>query len=108
MSNRNPMNSSNLSEHSFQFLLLHDADNVLVLRQPVAAGETVQVAGSKVTVSADFGVGHKLARQPIRKGEPVLKYGAPIGRAMEDIATGEHVHLHNLASAYTKIEDMDA
>lgn len=42
--------------------------------------------------------GHKVALHSIRKGEPVIKYGFPIGRATQDIAEGEWVHSHNLAT----------
>lgn len=48
------------------------------------------------------GLGHKLACAPIRPGETVVKYGAPIGRATRDIAFGAHVHTHNIASTYTR------
>lgn len=40
--------------------------------------------------------GHKYALRDIRAGEPVIKYGSPIGHATQDIAKGEHVHSHNL------------
>ncbi|MBQ7975649.1 MAG: altronate dehydratase [Clostridia bacterium] len=40
--------------------------------------------------------GHKYALRDIKKGENVIKYGNPIGRATEDIKAGEHVHSHNL------------
>ena len=33
-----------------------------------------------------------------RAGEDVVKYGMPIGHATRDIAVGEHVHVHNLAT----------
>ena len=42
--------------------------------------------------------GHKYARRPIASGENVIKYGMPIGHATCDIAPGEHVHVHNLAT----------
>lgn len=42
--------------------------------------------------------GHKIALCDIKKGDLVVKYGAPIGRATEDIAKGEWVHSHNLRS----------
>lgn len=51
--------------------------------------------------------GHKYALRPICAGENVIKYGQPIGHATADIAIGDHVHSHNLAtnlsgkSAYT-------
>lgn len=40
--------------------------------------------------------GHKYALRDIRAGEPIIKYGSPIGHATQDIAKGEHVHSHNL------------
>ena len=43
--------------------------------------------------------GHKVALRPIAKGEKVIKYGFPIGIATADIAEGEWVHSHNLATA---------
>ncbi len=42
--------------------------------------------------------GHKVALRPIASGEEVIKYGFPIGRATKDIAEGEWVHSHNLAT----------
>lgn len=42
--------------------------------------------------------GHKYAVAPIQKGENVIKYGNPIGHATCDIALGEHVHTHNVAT----------
>ena len=42
--------------------------------------------------------GHKYAIRPIKKGENVIKYGNPIGHATEDIAVGDHVHTHNVAT----------
>ena len=40
--------------------------------------------------------GHKVALRDIKKGENVVKYGYPIGHALEDIKAGEHVHTHNI------------
>lgn len=40
--------------------------------------------------------GHKYATAPIHAGENVIKYGYPIGHALEDIQPGEQVHTHNL------------
>lgn len=45
--------------------------------------------------------GHKAARVAIAKGEPVIKYGYPIGVASADIRPGEWVHDHNLQTALT-------
>lgn len=40
--------------------------------------------------------GHKVALRDIKKGENVIKYGYPIGHALEDIKAGEHIHTHNI------------
>ena len=42
--------------------------------------------------------GHKYALRDIKKGENIIKYGNPIGHATADIAAGEHVHTHNVAT----------
>ncbi|URW76025.1 altronate dehydratase family protein [Sphingomonas donggukensis] len=44
-------------------------------------------------------VGHKIAVRAVAAGAPVIKFGFPIGRATRDIAVGEHVHVHNVATA---------
>lgn len=70
-------------------------DGVATALRDVAAGE--QALG--VTVTADIPKGHKVALAPIAAGAPVLKFGFPIGVATRDIAPGEHVHTHNVATA---------
>src|SRR5688572_28662857 len=71
------------------------ADNVAVALRPLVAGE--RAAG--VTAAGDIAKGHKIAVRPIASGEPVIKFGFPIGTATRDIAAGEHVHTHNLRTA---------
>jgi hypothetical protein len=84
-----------------RLLLLSPGDTVFVLRDQIAAGETVFVAGTAVAFANQLGLGHKIARVAMAKGDVVIKYGAPIGRATQAIAPGDHVHLHNLKSDYT-------
>lgn len=57
---------------------------------PAACTETIQ----------DIPFGHKTALCDIRSGEKIIKYGMPIGIATRDILKGEHVHMHNMRSAY--------
>jgi (2R)-sulfolactate sulfo-lyase subunit alpha len=52
-----------------------------------------------VTAMKEIPLGHKIAIASIRKGEPVIKYGMPIGNATSDIGVGDHVHTHNLKTA---------
>ncbi|MDY4976149.1 MAG: altronate dehydratase family protein [Clostridia bacterium] len=51
------------------------------------------------TVEVDPYTGHKYALKPISPGEPVIKYGFPIGIATASIAKREWVHTHNLKTA---------
>jgi altronate dehydratase small subunit len=84
-----------------RLLLLDDHDNVVVAKQRIRAGETLAIAGTSVTLPADLPIGHKLARQAVKAGDKIMKYGAPIGTATAAIAIGEPVHVHNLRSDYT-------
>lgn len=83
-----------------RLLLLDATDSVVVARQPLCSGETVQLEGGPATVRGKVGVGFKLARRAIASGEKILKYGAPIGTATCAIVPGETVHLHNMKSDY--------
>lgn len=90
-----------------RLLRLSDEDNVCVLLRAIPAGEEIRVGGRMVRLSISLGVGHKLATRPIRAGEKVIKYRVPIGSATQDIAVGEHVHLHNLKSDYLTTYTLD-
>ena len=79
-------------------LVISDADNVATALENLEAGATVDLGGMTVTVRQTIPRGHKVARVPIAAGSAVVKYGSPIGRATADIAAGEHVHAHNVAS----------
>jgi galactarate dehydratase len=79
---------------------LHQADNVGVTRFSLA---TIDVQAGNMPRSA-APEGHKVAVQPIRRGDTVVKYGQVIGFATCDIAVGEHVHTHNLASHDTHLD----
>ena len=65
-----------------EYIIIHERDNV----------------GVRLTAAAGIPAGHKFALKAIAKGEPVIKYGEVIGRAVQDIAKGEWVHVHNLKS----------
>ncbi|RID91090.1 hypothetical protein D2N39_14415 [Gemmobacter lutimaris] len=83
------------------FLLLHDADNVLVARANAPEGLEVGLESGPVRLTRPIPMAHKIARHAIAAGEAILKYGMPIGIATQDIAPGAHVHIHNIRSAYT-------
>ena len=79
-------------------LVISDADNVATALENLEPGASIDLGGVAVTVRQAIPRGHKIARVAIAAGQPVVKYGSPIGRATTDIAAGEHVHAHNVAS----------
>lgn len=77
---------------------IHPHDNVVVAVDAVAKGSVVTAGGKTFTVCQDIPAGHKVALQPIAKGEDVIKYGFPIGTAKADIPVGAWVHMQNVQS----------
>ena len=88
-----------------EVLRVHLRDNVLVALRDLQPGETVRSANEQLIAKSFIPRGHKLATTPIGAGSPVTKYGWPIGLATQDIAAGEHVHTHNLATTLSAHED---
>jgi altronate dehydratase len=79
-------------------LVISPRDNVATALEPLAAGQTIVVAGQSITITEATPRGHKVALQPIRQGEDIYKYGSIIGTATCDIELGSHVHTHNVVS----------
>ena len=80
-------------------LVISDRDNVATALQPLAAGQIIDAGGDAVTVIEPIASGHKVALRRIDVGEPVIKYGSPIGTATVVIEPGAHVHTQNVASS---------
>ncbi len=77
---------------------LRPEDNIAVASRTLPVGAQLQYDGQTLSVNRPIGMGHKVALRAIRKGEPVYKYGQIIGFAGQDIAAGDHVHVHNVAA----------
>ena len=77
---------------------MHDSDNVAIVANDggLAAGTVLAAAAGSPTpelVLLDrVPQGHKVALVAIAAGAPVLRYGIPIGHALQDIAAGRWVH----------------
>jgi hypothetical protein len=85
-------------------ILLNVADDVATAIAELPAQESVSVSLDERTVEVvlleDIQFGHKFALRDIAQGEPILKYGLPIGNALSDIRAGEWVHVHNCRSEH--------
>jgi altronate dehydratase len=80
-------------------IVISAADNVATALEPLDAGRSLRIGEVDITAAEAIPRGHKIALRAIRAGEPVVKYGSPIGSASADIAAGAHVHTHNVNSA---------
>ena len=75
---------------------IHSADNVAVAIRPLSAGEDVEVGGARVRVREAVPAGHKFALRALAEGEPVVKYGFPIGAMTQPAPAGTWLHSHNV------------
>ena len=50
----------------------------------------------KITSINEIPLGHKIALQDLKEGDTILKYGHDIGKVVEPIKKGDHVHVHNV------------
>lgn len=71
--------------------------------ESIKPGDVVQLVDkegpfSEMKAAEDIKLGHKLAVRFIKNGENIIKYGASIGLATQDINQGRHVHVHNVVS----------
>ena len=89
-------------------MVLAPGDNVAVAKTDLPANTTLEVMGQRVTLRAKILTGHKFAFKHVAKDERIIKYGAPIGKAMADIAPGEYMHIHNVESDYIPTYTLDA
>jgi len=75
-------------------ITLHDNDDVAIAGIDLDAN--TELPGG-MRANGRIPVGHKIALRSIASGQPVRRYNQVIGAASTDIATGDHVHVHNLA-----------
>ncbi len=84
----------------FQAIQLESMDNVatLVTDVPQDTPITVQSPAANFVIMTLEPVpfGHKIALTNILKGQAIVKYGRPIGRATGDIRRGGLVGVHNI------------
>lgn len=83
--------------------LVHDTvDNVGVAVVDIPAG--TQCTGRDLSTNKPLAaqsfeaipLGHKIALKDFTVGEDVTKYGCVIGRIVQDVPAGHHVHTQNL------------
>ena len=85
-----------------QFLVHDKRDSVGVAVVDVKAGQALEGRSldTNEAVNAksnmDIPLGHKIALKDLKPGDNVIKYGVEVGRVVEPIKAGDHVHVHNV------------
>src|SRR5690242_10227940 len=83
-------------------VLMRPEDNVLTALTRIPEGASVRWERDGVPQSTTalqiIPFGHKMACTAISAGQPIIKYGEPIGRATAEIMAGQHVHTQNTES----------
>ncbi len=87
-------------------LRIDTKDNVAVLLDDVNKGDEIEITGyGKLHIEKNIRRGNKIALMDIKKGRAIIKYGAVIGYATEDIKAGSGVHTHNVVTGLDGIID---
>ncbi|MGN9164372.1 UxaA family hydrolase [Tissierellaceae bacterium HCP3S3_D8] len=79
-----------------KYIRINSNDNVLIALADLKAGQFIEDKDNRLTLKDDVQFGHKISTENILKGENIIRYGYPIGRATEDIKQGQWVHSHNI------------
>lgn len=79
-----------------KFIKINTADNVAVAIEPLKSGEKMTLNDLNITIKEDIPAGHKFALVDIEANENVIKYGYPIGHAINKINAGEWVNEHTI------------
>jgi altronate hydrolase len=77
-------------------LQIDSRDNVLIALEDLHRGDTVMMAGGKLTLATDVPCKHKFVTEAREIGDPVIMYGVLVGRASEPIPCGAAVTVRNL------------
>lgn len=83
-------------------VVINVKDNVATVVENAIIGDNISFFLAQemkdIVLVSNVPCGHKIAISKISKNQDILKYGESIGKALQDIEIGEHVHVHNIAS----------
>ncbi|MEM8734919.1 MAG: UxaA family hydrolase, partial [Planctomycetota bacterium] len=63
------------------FIHVNPKDTVVVALRNLDAGDLIKIGPETISVRTPIPAGHKLAIRELQKGQPVTKFGWPIGVA---------------------------
>jgi altronate dehydratase small subunit len=95
-----------VNKSKWEAVVMNEKDQIATALKKLASGSTVQVKFGKTlsvcVVNEDIPMCHKFSVADIPVGDSIRKYGEVIGVASVEIATGRHVHVHNIKSLRAK------
>lgn len=83
------------------FLKINPNDNVAIAVKDLEKGKKIEEFD--LELKEDIKRGHKFSIKNINKDADIIKYGMPIGHALDDIEKGSWVHVHNLKTNLSDI-----
>lgn len=78
-----------------EYSQINHNDNIVLALADLEQGKELSVNGNTIQLAEDIKRGHKIAIKKIPAGSNVMKYGFPIGHALNEILPGRLVHTHN-------------
>lgn len=88
-----------------EYIRINKKDNVAVALKELEAGLLVNLDNVRLTLVDNIPAGHKFALKAIAKDEVIVKYGFPIGYAVQDINPGTWIHTQNIKTTLGDILD---
>lgn len=86
-----------------KILQINENDNVVVAIKNLKREDKIIFKDTEIEINSNIPVGHKIAIKNIDIGENIIKYGEIIGKAIDNINIGDHVHTDNVK---TNLEDI--
>ena len=88
-----------------KYILIDSADNIAVALTDLSRDEQISIDEKQIKLKTDIPRAHKFAIKGIKNGENIIKFGYPIGHAISDIETGEHVNDSNIKTNLNGVID---
>lgn len=89
-----------------EFIQINPLDNVAVALQDLASDCVLTLDnGSSLVLRENIARGHKIALSDIPKDADIIKYGNPIGHALQAIVAGSWVHNHNIKTNLSGVSE---
>ena len=87
------------------FIKINATDNVAVAVNDAAAGDVFDCGGACIGAAVPIPAGHKVALEPLKSGDNVVKYGFPIGHVIEDVPAGGLIDHNNIKTNLSGLLD---